>query len=294
MARNDERRRSEAKRRVEELRDLIDHHNWRYHVQDDPEISDAEYDELMRELKSLEEEFPELIVPDSPTQRVGGAPSDLFAPVRHRTPMLSLDNAFSWEELNAWGKRVERALGRRADFVCELKIDGVAVAVTYGDGAYAQGATRGDGFVGDDISANIRTIRSVPVKLRGTGHPGVLEVRGEVYLPVKAFERLNEQLTEQGGRPFANPRNAAAGSLRQKDPAITASRPLRLWCHGVWVSEGRRFARHSEALDQLVEWGLPVPPTTEKVETLEEVFGFCERWQEHRHDVDYEIDGVVV
>jgi DNA ligase (NAD+) len=294
MARAEERRRSEAKRRVEELRDQIDHHNWRYHVQDDPEISDAEYDELMRELRGLEEQFPELIVPDSPTQRVGGAPSELFAPVRHRTPMLSLDNAFSWEELNAWGKRVERALGRQADFVCELKIDGIAVAVTYENGAYTQGATRGDGYVGDDITANIRTIRTVPVRLRGKGHPGVLEVRGEVYLPVKAFERLNEQLTEQGARPFANPRNAAAGSLRQKDPAITASRPLRLWCHGVGVSEGRRFARHSEALDQLGEWGLPVPPTTERVETLEEVFGFCERWQEHRHDVDYEIDGVVV
>ena len=294
MARAEERRRSEAKRRVEELRDLIDHHNWRYHVQDDPEISDAEYDELMRELRGLEEQFPELIVPDSPTQRVGGAPSELFAPVRHRTPMLSLDNAFSWEELNAWGKRVERALGRQADFVCELKIDGIAVALTYENGAYTQGATRGDGYVGDDITANIRTIRTVPVRLRGRGHPGVLEVRGEVYLPVKAFERLNEQLTEQGVRPFANPRNAAAGSLRQKDPAITASRPLRLWCHGVGVSEGRRFARHSEALDQLGEWGLPVPPTTERVETLEEVFGFCERWQEHRHDVDYEIDGVVV
>jgi DNA ligase (NAD+) len=294
MARADERRRSEAKRRVEELRDLIDHHNWRYHVQDDPEISDAEYDELMRELRAVEEEFPELIVPDSPTQRVGGAPSELFAPVRHRAPMLSLDNAFSWEELNAWGKRVERALGRQADFVCELKIDGIAVAVTYENGAYVTGATRGDGFTGDDITANIRTIRSVPVKLRGKDHPPVLEVRGEVYLPVKAFEKLNDQLTAGGVRPFANPRNAAAGSLRQKDPAITASRPLRLWCHGVGVSEGRRFARHSEALDQLSEWGLPVPPTTEKVETLEEVFGYCERWQEHRHDIDYEIDGVVV
>ena len=211
MARDEERRRSEAKRRVEELRDLINYHNWRYHVQDDPEVSDAEYDELMRELRALEEEFPELIVPDSPTQRVGGAPSELFAPVRHRTPMLSLDNAFSWEELDAWGGRVLRALGREADFFCELKIDGVAVSLTYEDGTYAGGATRGDGYVGDDITANIRTIRSVPVSLRGAGHPAVLEVRGEVYLPVKAFERLNEQLTEEGGRPFANPRNAAAG-----------------------------------------------------------------------------------
>jgi DNA ligase (NAD+) len=293
MAIAQERRLSEAKRRVEELRDLIDHHNYRYHVLDDPEISDVEYDELMRELVALEEEFPELVIPESPTQRVGGRPTELFAPTRHHAPMLSLDNAFSWEELNAWGKRVERALGRQADFVCELKIDGVAVAVTYEDGAYTRGATRGDGYTGDDITANIRTIRSVPVRLRGGGHPSLLEVRGEIYLPVKAFERLNEELTEQGTRPFANPRNGAAGSLRQKDPAVTASRPLRLWCHGV-VAEGKRFERHSEALDYLKESGLPVPPTTEKLETLEAVFAFCERWQDHRHDVDYEIDGVVV
>jgi DNA ligase (NAD+) len=294
MAKGDERRRAEAKRRVEEVRDLINFHDYRYHVLDDPEVSDAEYDELMRELRAIEEEFPEFITADSPTQRVGGQPSELFAPARHRTPMLSLDNAFSWEELNAWGKRVERALGRQADFVCELKIDGVAVALTYEDGVYARGATRGDGVIGDDITANIRTIRVVPVRLRGSGHPSALEVRGEVYLPVKAFEKLNDELTEKGQRPFANPRNAAAGSLRQKDPQITASRPLRLWCYGVGFSPGRRFGRHSEALDYLKESGLPVPPTTEKLESLEEVFAFCERWQGHRHDIDYEIDGVVV
>jgi DNA ligase (NAD+) len=289
-----ERRRSDAKRRVEELRDVIHHHEYRYYVLDDPEISDAEYDELVRELQSLEEEFPELITPDSPTQRVGGQPSELFAPVTHRAPMLSLDNAFNWEELNAWGKRVERTLGRQADFVCELKIDGVAVALTYESGAYVTGATRGDGFVGDDITANIRTVRAVPVRLQGRGHPPVLEARGEVFLPVKAFERLNEELADRGDRVFANPRNAGAGSLRQKDPKVTASRPLSLWCHGVGVAEGRRFERHSEALEQLKRWGLPVAPTTEKMETLEEVFAFCERWEEHRHDVDYEIDGVVV
>jgi DNA ligase (NAD+) len=294
MARGDERRRAEAKRRVEELRDLINYHNYRYHVLDDPEVADAEYDELMRELRAFEEEFPELIVPDSPTQRVGGAPSELFAPVRHRVPMLSLDNAFSWEELEAWGGRVVRTLGREADFYCELKIDGIAVALTYEDGRYAVGATRGDGYVGDDITANIRTIRSVPMTLRDGDHPRVLEVRGEVYLPVKAFEKLNEQLTEQGGRPFANPRNAAAGSLRQKDPAVTASRPLRLWCHGVGVAEGRRFERHSEALEYVQRAGLPVSPETELLGTLAEVFKYCQHWQEHRHDVDYEIDGVVV
>jgi DNA ligase (NAD+) len=289
-----ERRRAEAKRRVEELRDLINYHEYRYYVLDDPEVSDAEYDELMRELKGYEEEFPELITPDSPTQRVGGQPSELFAPVRHRVPMLSLDNAFSWEELNAWGKRVERVLGRQADFVCELKIDGIAVALTYENGSYMTGATRGDGFVGDDITANIRTIRGVPVRLRDPDPPSELEARGEVYLPVQAFEKLNEELTEKGQRPFANPRNAAAGSLRQKDPAITASRPLRLWCHGVGLARGKRFERHSQALDYLKEAGLPVSPETKRVETLEEVFSYCERWQEHRHDVDYEIDGVVV
>jgi DNA ligase (NAD+) len=294
MAKGDERRRAEAKRRVEEVRDLINFHDYRYYVLDDPEVSDAEYDELMRELKALEEEFPEFITPDSPTQRVGGQPSELFAPVRHRAPMLSLDNAFFWEELNAWGKRVERVLGRQADFVCELKIDGLAVALTYEDGLYARGATRGDGRIGDDITANIRTIRVVPPRLRGSGHPPMLEVRGEVYLPVKAFEKLNDELLEKGQRPFANPRNAGAGSLRQKDPQVTASRPLRLWCYGIGVAEGRRFTRHSEALESLKEWGLPVPPTTERLESLEEVFAFCERWQEHRHDIDYEIDGVVV
>src|SRR5437660_2753777 len=255
----EERRRSEAKRRVEELRDLIGHHNYRYHVLDDPEVSDAEYDELMRELRALEEAFPEFITPDSPTQRVGGAPTELFAPARHRVPMLSLDNAFSWEELNAWGKRVERVVGRQAEFVCELKIDGLAVALTYEDGAYLRGATRGDGFVGDDITANIRTIRAVPMKLRtskGNDAPDLLEVRGEVYLPIKAFERLNEQLSERGEKVFANPRNGAAGSLRQKDPAVTASRPLRLRCHGIGAVRAPRYRRHSEILASLRELGL--------------------------------------
>jgi DNA ligase (NAD+) len=290
----EERRLSDATNRVEELRDLINFHDYRYYVLDDPEVSDVEYDELMRELRALEEEFPELITPDSPTQRVGGKPTELFAPARHRVPMLSLDNAFSWEELNAWGKRVERVVGRQADFVCELKIDGLAVALTYENGAYVRGATRGDGFVGDDITANIRTIRSVPMKLRGKGHPNVLEVRGEVYLPVKAFERLNEELAERGEKTFANPRNAAAGSLRQKDPSVTASRPLRLWCHGVGAVEGRRFQRHSEILAYLNDAGLPVDPHIERLPSLEAVFDFCERWQRRRHSIDYEIDGVVV
>ncbi len=290
----EERERSQAKTRIDELIERLHYHDYRYHVLSDPEISDADYDELVRELRALEERFPELVSPDSPTQRVGSRPSELFAPVRHRARMLSLDNAFSWEELNAWGKRVERGLGRQADFVCELKIDGLAVSLTYEDGRYLQGATRGDGLIGDDISANIRTIRSVPVRLQGSGHPKMLEARGEVYLPVKAFEKLNEELAKRGDRMFANPRNGAAGSLRQKDPAITASRPLRLWCHGVGAVEGRRFQRHSEMLKYLGDAGLPVDPNVEQVGSLEEVFAFCERWQRNRHSIDYEIDGVVV
>lgn len=288
-----ERRRAHARLRVEELRDQIRHHDYLYYVENRPEISDAEYDELMRELERLEQEFPEFITADSPTQRVGGQPTELFAPVRHRAQMLSLDNAFSWEELEAWGKRIERMLGRKADFSCELKIDGVAVALTYENGVYTQGATRGDGIVGDDITANIRTIRAVPTRLQGKGHPKLFEVRGEVYLPVKAFEQLNEELTAREERPFANPRNAAAGSLRQKDPQVTASRPLRFWCHSIGYVEGKRFERHSQALAYLREAGVPVNPASERVSTLEGVFAYCERWQNHRHDVDYEIDGVV-
>jgi DNA ligase (NAD+) len=291
---SEERRQSDARVRVDELHELLHLHDYRYYVLDDPEVSDAEYDELMRELRSLEEEFPELVTPDSPTQRVGGAPTQLFAPAEHRLPMLSLDNAFSWEELEAWGRRVERQVGARADFVCELKIDGLAVALTYEEGAYKRGATRGDGRIGDDITANIRTIRSVPMRLRDAHPPKLLEVRGEVYLPVKAFEKLNDELREREQKSFANPRNAAAGSLRQKDPSITASRPLRLWSHGLGAVEGKRFERHSGILEYLKEAGLPAAPQTERVETLKDVFAFCERWQRDRHSIDFEIDGVVV
>jgi DNA ligase (NAD+) len=290
----EERRLSDARKRVEELHEQINHHSYRYHVLDDPEVSDYDYDQLIKELQGLEAEFPELITPDSPTQRVGGAPTDLFAPVTHRAQMLSLDNAFSWDELEAWGKRVERSIGTGARFVCELKIDGLAVVVSYEQGAFVRGATRGDGLTGEDVSSNIRTIRQVPMRLRGSGHPRVLDVRGEVYLPIKAFERLNDQLLERGDRSFANPRNAAAGSLRQKDPAVTASRPLRLWCHGVLYAEGRRYRSHSEALSDLGDAGLPVNPATEIVDSLADVFAFCERWQRDRHTIDYEIDGVVV
>jgi DNA ligase (NAD+) len=290
----EERRRADAKLRVEELRERINHHRYRYFVLDSPEVSDAEYDELVRELEALEGEFPELITPDSPTQRVGAAPADLFAPVQHRARMLSLDNAFSREELEAWAVRVERAVGAGARYACELKIDGVAVALTYERGAFVRGATRGDGYTGEDITANLRTVGQVPGRLRVPDPPDLVEIRGEVYIPVTEFEKLNVQLTERDERPFANPRNAAAGSLRQKDPRVSASRPLRLWCHSFGYADGVTFETHSGFLAWCGEAGLPVQPTSETFEDLDGVLGYVERWQDERHSVDWEIDGVVV
>jgi DNA ligase (NAD+) len=294
VASSDERRRADAKLRVEELRSKLEHHRYRYHVLDDPEVSDVEYDELMGELRALEGAFPELITADSPSQTVGGAPSDLFAPVRHRAPMLSLDNAFSFEEIDAWAARVERGAGEGARFACELKIDGVACALTYEGGVLTTAATRGDGRIGEDITANVRTVEGVPRRLALDDPPAVIEVRGEVYLPVKAFEELNERLLEAEQRAFANPRNAAAGSLRQKDPKVTASRPLRMWVHSFGAAEGVTFGSHLELLDWAANAGLPVPPTTEGRDSIDGVKRYLTYWQEHRHSVDWEIDGTVV
>jgi DNA ligase (NAD+) len=291
---SEERERAEAKLRVEELRERLNYHSYRYHVLDDPEVSDAEYDELMNELQALEERFPELVTPDSPTQRVGATPADLFAPVPHRSPMLSLDNAFSREELEAWAARVERGVGVGARYFSELKIDGVAVALTYEDGKLTKGATRGDGRIGEDITANVRTVRSVPPRLLGTSPPAYLEVRGEVYLPVKAFERLNEELLAAEQRPFANPRNAAAGSLRQKDPKVSASRPLSLWVHSFGFADGVRFDSHSGFLAWCRDAGLPVAPTGEVEDDLDGVERYLRHWEDHRHSVDWEIDGAVI
>lgn len=285
--------RSQAAKRIAELRQQIDHHSYRYHVLDDPEIADAEYDALVAELIELETAFPDLVTPDSPTQRVGAPPSDLFAPVRHRTPMMSLDNCFTLDELLAWGKRIERAIGTVGAYTAELKMDGVAVNLIYENRTLVRGATRGDGVTGEDITVNLKTIPAVPLKLRGDA-PAVLEVRGEVYMRTDDFEKLNQRLTEAGGRPFANPRNAAAGSLRQKDPRVTAERKLSLVCHGVGYAEGVRFSSHWEALQAIKSWGLRINPENRRLGTLDEVYAFCEHWQEHRHDVPYEIDGVVV
>jgi DNA ligase (NAD+) len=284
----------DVRQRVDELRDLIRHHNRRYFELDDPEVSDAEYDTLVRELRGLEEQFPALVTPDSPTQQVGSGAVATFAPVTHRVPMMSLDNAFEQAELRAWGTRVSRGLaGAAARFVCELKIDGLAISVRYEGGRLVQAATRGDGRVGEDVTANVATIGALPKRLRGA--PGVLEVRGEVYMPVSAFEELNRRQAEAGLKLFANPRNSAAGSLRQKDPAITARRELSMWCYQLGeVVGGPELSSHHATLEFLGGLGLPVNPEIRLLDDLEEVYAYSQAWQEHRHDLDYEIDGAVV
>ncbi len=294
---NDPMTKTEARKRAAKLREEIDHHSYRYHVLDDPQVADAEYDALVGELIGIEEQYPDLITPDSPTQRVGAPPSDAFAPVQHRVPMMSLDNCFSLEELQAWGRRVEREIGVPAGFMVELKMDGTAVNLIYEGGVLAKGATRGDGRTGEDITSNLKTVAAVPLRLRapkGKKVPPVLEARGEVYMRTDDFEKLNERLSQAEGKTFANPRNASAGSLRQKDPSITKARSLSLVCHGVGFVEGLRFKSHSEALSTLRDLGLRTNAENKKIKTLDEVFKFCKHWEEHRHDVPYEIDGVVV
>ncbi|MDQ3771767.1 MAG: NAD-dependent DNA ligase LigA [Actinomycetota bacterium] len=280
--------------RVAELREAINYHSYRYHALDDPEIADAEYDALNNELIEIEAAHPELVTPESPTQRIGAPPSEQFAPVKHRTPMMSLDNCFSLEELKAWGQRAERLISKVDAYMTELKMDGIAVNLVYEDGVFTRGATRGDGRTGEDITANLKTINAVPLRLRGDDVPDIVEVRGEVYMRTDDFDNLNERLGNAGLKTFSNPRNAAAGSLRQKDPSITAERKLSLVCHGVGYVKGRRFKSHSEALAFVRELGLRTNSENKVVNDLDDVFERCTHWQEHRHDVVYEIDGVVV
>jgi DNA ligase (NAD+) len=286
-------RKDEARKRIASLRTELERHNHAYYVLDRPEVTDAAYDGLYRELVALEGQFEDLVTPESPTQRVGGAVAGQFAPVVHRARMYSLDNAFDETELKAWADRVARAVPK-CSFECELKIDGTAVALTFEDGKYVRGATRGDGVTGEDVTANIRTIRGVPMRLKTPKPPRSMEVRGEVYLPLKEFEELNKRLRADGKAGFANPRNAAAGALRQKDPSITADRPLRYWIHGFGTVEGKRFATQRQALEFFSESGLRVAPTTSVVPDLDGVFAFIEEWREHRHDIEHEIDGVVI
>ncbi|RPI21406.1 MAG: NAD-dependent DNA ligase LigA, partial [Actinobacteria bacterium] len=285
----------EAAVRVEELRRLIAHHNYRYHVLDSPEIADAEYDALVRELIALEEEHPELVTADSPTQRVGAPVSDLFAPVTHRQQMFSLDNVEGIAALEAWQRRLVRALGREPQaYTCELKIDGLAVSLTYEGGSLVRAATRGDGVTGEDVTANVRTIESVPLRLLGEA-PAVMEVRGEIYMPVSAFAELNARQAELGERPYVNPRNTAAGSVRQKDPSVTASRRLAIWMYQVgYLEGGPAFADHTGQMEWLRRLGLRVNPANETVTSLGAVEDYVRRAQAQRHERDYETDGVVV
>ena len=280
--------------RARKLREEIEHHNYRYYVLDDPVISDAEYDALMQELVELEAAHPELVAPDSPTQRVGAAPAEAFAPVVHRSPMMSLANVYCVGELWAFDARVRKALdGEPVEYVTELKIDGLAVSLTYEDGRFVRGATRGDGTTGEDVTHNIKTIRSIPMRLR-TGQPVSVDVRGEVYMIRREFHKLNDERRAAGEPLFANPRNAAAGSLRQLDPKVTAARPLDIFVYGAGYVGGVAPATHLEALQFLREAGFRVNPNTRLCSTIDEVMEFCNAWGERRDTLDYEIDGVVV
>ncbi len=287
---------STASARIEELRTLIREHAHRYYILDDPIVSDAEYDSLVKELQDLEDSNPELVTPDSPTQRVGAPIGDLFRSVQHLRPLFSLDNAESREDLDGWEQRMERQLGRPpVSYVCELKIDGLAVVLTYRDGFLATGATRGDGTTGEDITANLRTIQSIPLRLRGDDHPAVLEVRGEVYMPYEAFDELNRAQVEEGKPIFANARNAAAGSVRQKDPAATARRNLDVWVYQLgFVESGPEFETHWETLDYMQSLGFRTNPGSLSMGTIDEVFEYVEKAERDRHDMPYQTDGVVI
>ena len=281
--------------RAAELRDQIHRANYRYHALDDPEIADAEYDTLVRELIALETAHPELVTPDSPTQRVGGPVSGAFAPVAHRERMFSLDNIESAAELESWISRLARVLGHEpAGFATELKIDGLAVSLTYADGLLIQGATRGDGVTGEDITANVRTIEGIPLRLQGEAPP-LLEVRGEIYLPLTEFEALNRRQAELGERPYINPRNTAAGSVRQKDPAITASRKLAIWVYQLgYVEGGPVLSSHVETMSWLGELGFRINPKSRLISDGQGVVRYVASALAGRHANDYEIDGVVV
>src|SRR5712692_2825966 len=286
---------SDLSARAAELATQIRHHRERYFRDDDPEISDAEFDELIRELQELEAHHPTLRTADSPLGEVGAPLSATFAPVRHVVPMLSLDNAFERGELLAWNARIEKVITDPVRFVGEPKLDGLAISLLYEDGRLARGATRGDGDTGEDVTANVETVQPIPRKLRGTGIPARLEVRGEIFMPLASFEALNYRQGEAGDRLFANPRNAAAGSLRQKDPRITASRDLAFFAYQLGVQEGGPVLRsHQQTLAWLRDLGLPVNEHIEPLDTIDAVYDFCERIVAHRHSFGYEIDGAVV
>jgi DNA ligase (NAD+) len=287
-----------ARARVEELRRLIEHHNRLYYLLDAPEVSDAEYDALFRELQDLEQRFPALATPDSPTQRVGGAPLEKFVAVAHRLPMLSLENATNEAEIREFDMRVKKVLGLSSDqpiaYVCEPKMDGLAVELVYDEGGLSVASTRGDGFTGEDVTANIRTIRSLPLRLDGEHIPRLLEVRGEVFLSLEAFRHINAEKEEEGEAPFANPRNAAAGSLRQLDPRVTARRPLSIFCYAPGLCEGAEFDSQQDFFGRIAGWGLPVNPLVRRVEGIEAAVAYYNELHQKRESLPYEIDGTVI
>ncbi|MFA9462058.1 NAD-dependent DNA ligase LigA [Thiohalorhabdus methylotrophus] len=285
----------EAYNRLLELRDALHYHNHRYYVLDDPEIPDSEYDRLFRELQDIEAAHPEWVTHDSPSQRVGSAPLDEFPEIRHEVPMLSLQNAFSEEEALDFDRRVRELLGTDSpvDYTVEPKLDGLAVSLIYEDGRFVRGGTRGDGYRGEEITSNLRTIRQIPLRLQGEGWPARLEVRGEVFMSKAGFERLNARREERGESPFANPRNAAAGSLRQLAPRITAERPLEISIYGLGVVDGDIGACHSQVLERLQEWGLPMVREVRTVTGMEDCLAAYRRLLDDRHSLPYEIDGVV-
>jgi DNA ligase (NAD+) len=282
--------------RLDELRENVNHHLYRYHVLDDPEISDAEFDRLFDELKGLEEEYPDLITPDSPTQRVGAPASERFQKVEHITPMGSLEKVSDDEGLLKWAEDVRKRLDsdEPVTYVIEPKIDGLAINLTYEDGRLTRGATRGDGVQGEDLTVNLRTIPSIPLKMRGDDLPRLAEVRGEAYMPITGFRELNARIAELGQKLAPNPRNAAAGSLRQKDSSITASRPLAVWVYGLGAAEGLQLGSQWETLEWLREHGFRANPFAERLESIEEVAKRCAEWEKRRTELDYEIDGIVI
>jgi len=281
---------------VDALRREIEHHDYRYHVLDDPLVSDAEYDALMRRLVAIETAYPDLATPDSPTQKVGAPPRGQFAVVTRDVPMLSLENAMEEAEVMEWRERLVRAVGEAggSGYVCEPKMDGVAVEIVYRDGALALGATRGDGVAGEDITANVRTIRGVPLRLRGEGAPRALSVRGEVYMTLADFEALNQQQDTAGARRYVNPRNTTAGSLKQLDARVTAARALRFFAYGIGAHEGTGLSSQWETLAALREWGLPTNPLARRCNTIEDVVAYHREMGERRDALPYEIDGVVI
>src|SRR5579871_3205062 len=290
----------DVEKRIEALREKIRHHEYQYFVLDHPEISDQDFDKLTKQLKDLEAEHPELITPDSPTQRVGGKPREGFVKVRHSSPMLSLDNTYSEEELRAWERRVHELTGRRdVDYVCELKLDGMSLALAYEDGRLTRGVTRGDGTTGEDVTLNIRTVRSIPLnidrdKLKKAGIPVDFETRGELLMPTAAFKKLNEQRERDGLPTFANPRNFTAGTVRKLDASVTAQRRLDYFPYMLLENGRTYFDRHSQTLDALEAAGFKVNPHRKLVHSMEEVWNFIQQWEQKRDSLPYEIDGIVV